>query len=85
MNKVYGYAIIFILFGAFVCGVYFYGRQAGYSKCILQQYEKQQDFIISQESEKEKAQNTVDSASLVDIRRLLCQNARGGCKERTDN
>ena len=86
--KGYGYVLIVVLglvFGLFLLA-YRYGSAVGKRECE-RVYAEQQSEIIKESEQKENAvKKTVNSADIDNIRRLLCENARGGCNtKRSDN
>ena len=67
-------------------GLYLYGIRAGRNECKKEYQEAQIAIIETITEEEERVQETINSADLDNIRRLLCETARDDCsKERTDN
>lgn len=69
-----------------VAGIYLYGVNVGRTDC-KQEYQQSQITIVENiTKEDERVQETINSAGLDSIRRLLCETARDDCsQERTDN
>jgi hypothetical protein len=77
------YVFIFMLF--LICGSWVAAFMFGDLRCKSQTAEQQTQIIQTVNTEAENAQNIINSAGLDDVRRMLCENARGGCKERSNN
>lgn len=85
MNK-YVFIFIAIISCLFVAGIYLFGVRYGRYDCERNYQQAQITIVESITKEEELVQETVNSADLNDIRRLLCETARDNCgKERTDN
>ena len=85
MNK-YVFIFIAIISCLFVAGIYLFGVRYGRYDCERNYQQAQITLVESITKEEELVQETINSADLDNIRRLLCETARDDCsQERTDN
>lgn len=85
MVKKYAWIFIIVISFLFVGGVYLYGVKSGRVDCQKEYALKQNEIIENITQSNQKAEEIINSATIIDIRRLLCEDSRDNCEERADN
>lgn len=85
MVKKYAWIFIIVISLLFVGGVYLYGIKSGRDACEKEHVLKQNEVIENTTESNQRAEEIINSATIIDIRRLLCEDARDSCEERADN
>lgn len=85
MVKKYVWIFVVVISVCCFAGIYLYGFQSGRISCEEKHAVEQKNLIQSTTDSVQKAEEIVNSATLDDVRGLLCEDARDSCEERTDN